>query len=1714
MKDEIIARMGQDTYNGPLCHMEQAEPLIPLLHPGGETLLSALSDGRPVTLCPRESPAEGAAGPVAVADLNEARLNAALFALSVKARRERSVAGCCGLCLAEGRLFSVEGISAPLLFWPVRLEQTAEGWQLFRGGEGQLLNRPALNRLAEAVAAPEGEWSLNREPLNRQVDGILADNPDWRRQDGLWLGCFPLWQLERPDPDEILPEGSFGRLLQLGEPLSLPPLPDPADPAGEEGLLAPLPLDGMQMSALRYVTEGNSLLVEGHRGTGKTQLAAAVAANAMGNRQRVLLSSLSESDRRSALERLEALGLGHLCLTIPAGENGDQKRAVLHQYNVAAQLRPVTDSEDYFSLASATLSLAGQLDHAAAGLHTPCRCGLTPFQLICRYLEERETEGYLPIPEPTAIELDGEGLEQRLDCAESLVQTAHTLKTPWDHPLSLIQGDHYDAGQAARLPEAEAKLRAAIDKLNEAAWDWLDETGLERPLTRHDWDKLRLAGRLLAEWRAFPDAWAVSPRVPLLSDTVQELKSRTELVAQLGREMEEKWGENILSLDAVTLEQQWRFYKAEWTLPSEPDRESALRRLSAEAEGLLNRLEQCGRRWAKSVNVSVPGTRDSWERYYEVAVELARWKEIPGEWGSCTGLQALLWDVGELIDIGKQAKESKEVLLRDWTEDFLTLDGSALMAGWEKEGGSWGLGWLTRQNATRSILEPYCKTKMTTDLAESSLRWLVDYQEELRQCDEIYHRWERELRSVYRREETVWVWLEAARRVAAESHDWLTELTGSEDFLRKYGSSEDAIAAAGELQELWERSREVLGRLDVMIGRTGQPDSRDWLTDRRNDCRRLRNLLKIRKQLEELAAEPVPMGQIAELLSALARYQQEADGLDALYERWSAELDGLYEGAETDWDALYPLSVRAVESDDRIAELTGDLELRAKFARNEAVLTASETLAGAVEAVQAAEAEMEALVSARLSSDTGDWLDKLRENSGTIIQHLDELETWMHWHALCGEAEALGLGAFVTHYGHPVPEGEDTGRLFRKSLYRSLVLQEVERVPARQQFSSRRLGETVGQYTRLERQFTRRTREELFHVAAAHIPGIPQNEDLQEELKLLRWANRTGAKDISLSGLLRGLPKLTALLFPCVIAAPADVLRCFAGQRFDYVILDRAEQIPLSLGQAVLGLSKTALVCSTAGRRMAYPLPEAESVRSRCQALGLPAAALKQCYLTRPESLGSLDTQRFGTKGIPTPRPDSFCIGYKTVVGRMDGRANPAEAAAVAEQVLALCKEGNLSVAVVAMTWEQAALIRTLLGQSGESSLEVLTPDEVRCGRWERMLLSLTLAADREEQLDDARAVLAGWDGDYTLSDALSAATGEVWVFSSLDEQDRPQLETASPELARFLRYVQGETVPRHAPVFRNCIQHALCQALMDLGYDAVPGPAPVSVQVWPKDAPDRPPLGILLDDEDYGRIPRTRERELTRIELLQAQGWPLCRVWTLDWWRNPSHVLETLEQQLKRLSSAENAAPAPRAVPAEAEIPLYTRAKLTVMGIRSGEVSSPAFQNRVYRVVEEILRQEAPMAVPQLTERMLKAFGLDDQDEELISRCASLWRKLGLRITHEEGQDFVWLPAQDPDRYRSFRRSGMGAHFRRPEDVPCQESANAACAVLKSQLALSPGDLAAETARLLGYSPWDKAALDCGRRGVEHALFIGNVMETAVGSIVLPSRTRSDGYA
>ena len=78
----------------------------------------------------------------------------------------------------------------------------------------------------------------------------------------------------------------------------------------------------------------------------------------------------------------------------------------------------------------------------------------------------------------------------------------------------------------------------------------------------------------------------------------------------------------------------------------------------------------------------------------------------------------------------------------------------------------------------------------------------------------------------------------------------------------------------------------------------------------------------------------------------------------------------------------------------------------------------------------------------------------------------------------------------------------------------------------------------------------------------------------------------------------------------------------------------------------------------------------------------------------------------------------------------------------------------------------------------------------------------------------------------------------------------------------------------------------------------------------------------------------------------------------------------------------------------------------------------------------------------------------------------------------------------QNPDHYEIYRVAGEGDDKRDARDLPQQEIANAAAAVLQNQIGLPEEDLVRETVRLLGYTrlgtsvrPAMEAGIDCGEK-------------------------------
>src|SRR5690606_14295224 len=120
---------------------------------------------------------------------------------------------------------------------------------------------------------------------------------------------------------------------------------------------------------------------------------------------------------------------------------------------------------------------------------------------------------------------------------------------------------------------------------------------------------------------------------------------------------------------------------------------------------------------------------------------------------------------------------------------------------------------------------------------------------------------------------------------------------------------------------------------------------------------------------------------------------------------------------------------------------------------------------------------------------------------------------------------------------------------------------------------------------------------------------------------------------------------------------------------------------------------------------------------------------------------------------------------------------------------------------------------------------------------------------------------------------------------------------------------------------------------------------------------------------------------------------------------------------------------------------------------------------------IEEVIVTEAPISQTLLSRRVLNAWGISRLGVRLTEYLNTLYSKLYVKRTFQNGQPFIWSVDQEPMRYRKFRIPTDDKSKRNADDLPAEEVAAAIVNILVNQVSLPKDDLVRETARLFGYS-------------------------------------------
>lgn len=474
---------------------------------------------------------------------------------------------------------SEKPLYAPVVLLPVEIiRKTAnKGYVIRLRDEEPQINVTLLEMLKQDFGIAVG----GLDPLPADENGIdirtvfsvirraVMEQSRWDLLEGAVLGIFSfsqfvMWNDLRTRWDAIQKSPIVKSLLDGKLAWNARSMQD-GDAPSEDGVFLPIPADASQLLAIRTAGEGESFVLHGPPGTGKSQTITAIIANALAQNKTVLFVAEKMAALSVVQNRLEQMGLGSFCLELHS--NKSRKRDVLDKLRTAAELSRECSGSDYDRQAEQTALLREELDSFARTLHKPQQCGLSLYEIIGRYEANVSAGDAIVFTGADVSGITEEILERQEQTVGRLIAAASALDHPYRHPLRWVGSSQYTQQLRTQLPQILEECTAA----GKAAMEARREISL---LLEHsfrdiqeDWEWFAQAAKCLSAWKDIPSIWARSPQLDQLFSAAHGLEEHGRKALSARDILMERWKPEFLSQDGAALESDWREVSSKWLFP-------------------------------------------------------------------------------------------------------------------------------------------------------------------------------------------------------------------------------------------------------------------------------------------------------------------------------------------------------------------------------------------------------------------------------------------------------------------------------------------------------------------------------------------------------------------------------------------------------------------------------------------------------------------------------------------------------------------------------------------------------------------------------------------------------------------------------------------------------------------------------------------------------------------------------------------------------------------------------------------------------------------------------------------------------------------------------------------------------------------------------------------------------------------------------------------
>ena len=183
-------------------------------------------------------------------------------------------------------------------------------------------------------------------------------------------------------------------------------------------MAVPTSADSSQLAAIYLASKGESFVLHGPPGTGKSQTITNLIANALYNGKSVLFVAEKMAALSVVQKRLAKIGLDPFCLELHS--NKAQKRAVLSQLEKTFEVGHIKAPAEYQAQAKRVHELRCSLNEVITELHKPRTCGVSVYHCVVTFEKYKQYSGLVNIDADLAKDCDADRLSRIRDAISEI----------------------------------------------------------------------------------------------------------------------------------------------------------------------------------------------------------------------------------------------------------------------------------------------------------------------------------------------------------------------------------------------------------------------------------------------------------------------------------------------------------------------------------------------------------------------------------------------------------------------------------------------------------------------------------------------------------------------------------------------------------------------------------------------------------------------------------------------------------------------------------------------------------------------------------------------------------------------------------------------------------------------------------------------------------------------------------------------------------------------------------------------------------------------------------------------------------------------------------------------------------------------------------------------------------------------------------------------